>query len=241
MQIFFNLNIQNQATLTHHLAGYDIVLPLIHGQFGEDGQLQKILEEAEISFIGSNSAASILCFDKATYKAKLLQSGIQVPAGFLISSGKDIAKLKPLTFIKPTQSGSSIRTYKLMDISESSLSHVQALLDDFGPLLAEEFIVGMEITVGIFGNQPLPVIEIIPPEQGGFDYENKYNGNTQELIPPINVSKDLQQRTQELALRVHHLCGCKHVSRTDMLIQNHDILVLETNTMPGMTAESLYP
>jgi D-alanine-D-alanine ligase len=119
---------------------------------------------------------------------------------------------------------------------------MQAALDKHQRLLLEALIAGTEITVGMLGEQPLPVIEIIPPEHGEFDYENKYNGQTQELCPPVHVSPELQQAAQQLAQQVHELCGCRDFSRTDIIIDaEQQLWVLEINTIPGMTDQSLLP
>jgi D-alanine-D-alanine ligase len=96
--------------------------------------------------------------------------------------------------------------------------------------------------VGVLGKQALPVIEIIPPAGGEFDYENKYNGKTQELCPPVHVAEDLQRQAQNLAEQIHSAAGCRDMSRTDFIIRNDgSIYLLETNTIPGMTSQSLYP
>ena len=145
--------------------------------------------------------------------------------------------------LKPVSGGSSIDTFIVRDANDVPLEAIMHALQKYGSMLLEQLIVGVELTVGILGDEPLPVIEIIPPTNGEFDYENKYNGKTQELCPPKNVSAAVQKRAQKLALRVHRAAGCRDLSRTDMIYEpNTDSLyVLETNTIPGMTAQSLYP
>ena len=95
--------------------------------------------------------------------------------------------------------------------------------------------------MGILGDVALPVAEIIPPENRWFDYEVKYNNTTQENIPPKYISEGIQKQAQELALKVHNLCGCRHLSRVDMILKDNQFFVLEINTLPGMTPESIYP
>jgi D-alanine-D-alanine ligase len=109
-------------------------------------------------------------------------------------------------------------------------------------MLLEELIEGTEITVPILGDQALPVIEIIPPQGKEFDYENKYNGTTQELCPPQHVSAEKQQEAQRLAEKIHKAAGVRHLSRTDIIIdENGKLWVLELNTIPGLTDQSLFP
>jgi D-alanine-D-alanine ligase len=116
------------------------------------------------------------------------------------------------------------------------------LLNRYPEMLLEELIEGTEITVPILGSDALPIVEIIPPEGQVFDYDNKYNGLSEELCPPRSISMELQEKAKQLALRVHKIAGCRHYSRTDMIIDKHNnIYVLETNTLPGMTDESLFP
>jgi D-alanine-D-alanine ligase len=110
-------------------------------------------------------------------------------------------------------------------------------------MLLEELIDGQEITVAVLADKVLPVIEIIPPQDAEFDYENKYNGKTQELCPPQHISEDIQKQAQELALRIHKELGLRDFSRTDIMIRRSDskLFVLETNTIPGLTDQSLLP
>ncbi len=109
-------------------------------------------------------------------------------------------------------------------------------------MLIETLIAGQEITVGVLIEQALPVIEIVPPANGEFDYTNKYNGATQELCPPRSIDRDIQQRAQHLALQIHKLTGGRDMSRTDMMVASDGSLhVLETNTVPGLTDQSLFP
>jgi D-alanine-D-alanine ligase len=109
-------------------------------------------------------------------------------------------------------------------------------------MLLEQLVEGVEIAVPVLDNHALPVIEIIPPSGGEFDYENKYNGASQELCPPQHVTQSVQHRAQQLAEKIHSLCGCRDYSRTDMIVRpDGSLTVLETNTIPGMTEQSLFP
>jgi D-alanine-D-alanine ligase len=116
-------------------------------------------------------------------------------------------------------------------------------LSIYHEMLLEELIEGQEITVGVVLDKALPVIEIIPPADGEFDYDNKYNGKTQELCPPEDISNVTQEKAQQIAEKIHLSLGVKDFSRTDIMVRASDekLFVLETNTIPGMTDQSLLP
>ncbi len=221
----------------------DVVFIAIHGTHGEDGEFQEQLEKLNVPFVGSDSQASKLCIDKWAYKKVLLENNIRVPAGEIVSYSNHKSELFKRPYVlKPVDSGSSVDTQVVRVPSEVTFQESLILLSKYRSMLLEELIAGNEITVGILGETALPVIEIIPPYGSEFDFENKYNGATQELCPPKNVSKALQERAQELTLQIHQLTGCSDLSRTDFMIDAYDQLyVLETNTIPGLTTVSLYP
>ena len=227
-----------------NLAGIDVVFPVLHGAGGEDGSLQVKLESFKVPYVGSGVEASKLCFDKIGYKELLKQHHLPVPLGELVDEAH-FAKSAMSTdgfVLKPCDGGSSIDTY----IYRGSGAIDQKLLHDIfsrhDHMLLEELISGTEITIAIVGEEALPVIEIVPPESGEFDYDNKYNGKSAELCPPESVSEVLQAKARDLALQAHKLCGCRDFSRTDIMIsKNEQLYILETNTIPGMTDQSLLP
>lgn len=237
----FIVNADNINEIADRVTKYDLVYPLIHGQFGEDGQLQLILEEAGIHFLGSGSSASKLCFDKQACKLRLIENKIKVPAGVVLFQLDQAATIQLPAFIKPVSSGSGLGILKVPELDDGTIANIQEVLKQHGPLLAEELIEGTEISVGILGDIALPVVEIIPPDGELFHFENRYSGKTLELIPPTSISESLQAEAQEIALKAHQACGCHHFSRVDMLIRNNEIFVLEINTIPGMSSESIYP
>jgi len=234
----FLLTKNNLEQLLDIAVQYDIVIPALHGNFGEDGKLQALLEEKGISFIGSGSIASALCWDKAKYKQAIANLGYTTPDSKLITN---TAELPESGVIKPIGSGSSIDMIIAKPGKTFNPEQVQTLLDKYQTLLWEEYIQGIEITVGILGTTPLPVVEIIPPDNSWFDYQHKYDGTTQELVPAQNIPQKIQEEAQRIALAIHNQLGCKDISRTDMIVKGDAIYVLETNTMPGLTPESLYP
>lgn len=222
----------------------DVVFPALHGKGGEDGVLQKFLEDNNIPYVGPDSHASALCFDKAQYTELLQEKGMPVPNTELVKYQEYLRsdlRRKPFV-IKPNDGGSSIDTFIVRQPSEADEVSIKEAFGRHEILLLQELIEGDEITVAILGDVPLPAIEIIPPQGGEFDYENKYNGQTQELCPPVHVSEPLQASARDLALQIHRLTGCRDMSRTDIIVTSSDQLyILETNTIPGLTDQSLLP
>lgn len=229
--------------LLEHAPQFDAILPILHGKGGEDGGIQTILEKCSTPYLGSNAAVSKLCFDKKQTLELLGSHAIAIPQSELVTMSEYTSS--PLFnqphVLKPYNSGSSVDTFIYPDPSKKDLPAVEAAFGRHQRLLLETYIAGTEVTVPILDGKQLPIIEIIPPKNGVFDFENKYNGQTQELVPPEHVSPPLQQAAQALGGRVHALTGCRHLSRIDMIISGSTPYVLEVNTIPGMTSESLYP
>jgi D-alanine-D-alanine ligase len=226
------------------LESCDVVFPVLHGFGGEDGSVQQLLDDLGLCYVGSGVAASQVCFDKWAYKALLQKHELPVPGGELVtaSSLRNSPLIKQPFVLKPYDGGSSVDTFIVRDVAQVDWSALETSLKQYSEMLLEALIEGAEITVGVLGDTALPVIEIIPPASGEFDYDNKYNGKTQELCPPKHISANVQKRAQDLALQIHRLCGCRDFSRTDFIVTNTDELrILETNTIPGMTEQSLLP
>lgn len=223
----------------------DVVLLMLHGAGGEDGMLQKQLEAMGKPFLGSGAAACELTFDKAKYRDFIAAWGIPMAEGKVVTRAQfDASPLRRKPYVlKPVNGGSSIDTIIVHDLEkEPSAARFDELFSYYHRMLLERLIEGQELTVGVLGDMALPIILIVPPVGGEFDYENKYNGRTQEIVNPPQISSEAQQKAQDLALRAHQLTGCRHLSRTDMILApNGGLYVLETNTLPGMTAQSLFP
>lgn len=219
------------------------VLPILHGAGGEDGAIQALLEEHAIPYFGPSTASCNATFDKSSFKKLLEQEGIATPKWNIVTESTFPAEplaQKPFV-LKPISGGSSIDTFIIRSIPFDKAPLFDAL-KRYGSMLIEELIEGSEITVGVLSTEALPVIEIIPPQDKEFDYENKYNGETRELCPPINVTETIQQKAQEIALHVHRITHCRHLSRTDMMIDaDGQLYVIDTNTIPGLTDQSLFP
>lgn len=221
----------------------DGVFPILHGVGGEDGTVQAVLEDAAIPYFGPDPTACRATFNKVDFKRLLEENGLPTPEWNTVTA--DTFAEEPLTHapfvLKPINGGSSIDTFIVRSLPFDSKPLLEAL-GRYETMLIETLIEGDEITVGILENEALPVVEIIPPQDKEFDYENKYNGATRELCPPTNVSEDLQQEAQALAVAVHTVTSGRHLSRTDMLINTQgQLFIIDTNTIPGLTSQSLYP
>jgi D-alanine-D-alanine ligase len=238
------VDITSENMADYDLEKYDVVFPVLHGKFGEDGFIQKQLEARGVQYTGSDSVASALCFDKQLYREFLISHGLPVAIGEVVNeAGFWASKIVKKPFVlKPFDGGSSIDTLIIHNPALLSKDRIADLFARHTRMLLEELIIGIEITVGVLDTTALPIVEIIPPDDGDFDYENKYNGATQELCPPKHLPKSTQLEAQQLASKIHMLTGCRHYSRTDMIVRNDgSLVVLETNTLPGMTDQSLFP
>lgn len=223
----------------------DAVLPILHGEGGEDGVLQRDLELLGKPFLGSGSAACQLTFNKQLYREFVTRQGIRMAAGQVVDRVQfEASPLRTQPYVlKPVDGGSSVDTVILHDLAkEPDAAYFDELFGRYETMLLEELIVGQELTVGVLGNEALPVILIVPPTGEEFDYENKYNGRTQEIVKPTQIAPDIRLAAQDLAIRLHELTDCRHLSRSDMIVTpSGDLYVLETNTLPGMTEQSLFP
>jgi|SRR5579862_3835151 len=230
------------AGLDEHSGKVDAVFPILHGRGGEDGEAQTQLEQRGFKYLGSDSSVSEFCFNKVKVKEKLNKLSILTPAYEIVDlkSVEDSAIYKSGQYVlKPISGGSTIDAFIVDQPGEQADLSV---FDKYEKMLLEELIVGTEITISIVDGKALPVIEIIPPAGEDFNYENKYNGESQELCPPQHVSRHLQNKAQQIAEQVHKTVGARHLSRVDIMIDKTDRLwVLEINTMPGLTDQSLFP
>ena len=239
---FIDLN-EGEAAVLAAAAAAELVLPIVHGTDGEDGSLQELLDRSNTPYLGSNAAVSRLCFDKVQFKALLSQNGILVPDGEVVTAATfGQSRLARAPFVlKPIAEGSSVGVMVARSLPFDG-ARAAELLARYDRMLVEELIVGVEITVPVLGDEALPVVEILPPEGQEFDYANKYNGASRELCPAVSLDEATQGRARALALRVHELAGVRHLSRTDMIVTHEGgVYVLEINTMPGLTAQSLLP
>jgi D-alanine-D-alanine ligase len=219
----------------------DIVFDIIHGTFGEDGTLQAILEERGIPHTGSGVEASRLAFDKILSKKRFLERGIPTAPFEVLQRGERPKMSVPYVIKAPCQ-GSTIGVHIIKEKDEATIT---AALEDgfkYGDLvLVEEFFSGRELTVGILGDDIFPIIEI-KAKEGIYDYQNKYTQGGSEHLIPAPIDSSLTKKIQETALAVHHALGLEVWSRVDfMLGDDGRFIVLEANSLPGMTETSLFP
>lgn len=225
----------------------DVAFIALHGKGGEDGAIQGLLEWLGIPFTGSGVLASALAMDKAMTKRLLRADGIPVPDDVVIRRHDDPvqaaeARLGYPLIVKPNREGSTIGCTIVREADALPEAIADALRHD-ETALVERLVPGVEITAGLLGNrspQALPLIEIVA--RGGFyDYEAKYAPGGSEHIIPARISDLAAQRAREYAQRTHDLLGCRGMSRVDMIVADDEPVVLEINTIPGMTPTSLLP
>ncbi len=231
-------------------AAIDAALIILHGPFGEDGTIQGMLDLLDIPYQGSGVLGSAVAMDKVVSKKLYEKAGIPVPP-YVVLNRQDalepaqlLDRLALPMVIKPASGGSSIGMSIITD--EHSLpAALKMAFDEDEVVIAEAYLKGIELTGGVLGNedlQALPLIEIIPDKAFTFfDYKAKYTPGATEEICPARVDPGLTEKAQSYALAAHQALCCRGYSRTDMIAVERDIFVLETNTIPGMTATSLYP
>lgn len=226
--------------------GTDFVLPegtelafiSLHGTFGEDGQVQDILNERGIPFTGADANTSRITIDKEKTKEKFRENGVPTPEGQLVRGVDEITVPLPV-FIKPNTQGSSVGSRAAKSRPELELAVADALKFD-SEVLVEQLINGRELTVGVLGDQVLPIIEIKPLE-GFYDYTNKYTAGKTEYVCPADLPREVAAQIQTYALAAHRSVGNTIYSRVDFLLEKDRPYCLEINTIPGMTATSLLP
>src|SRR5213082_2577431 len=223
----------------------DLAFITIHGTFGEDGQLQEILEERGVPYTGDAVESSRAAFDKILSKKKFREHNVVTPEWEVVEVGQQPTILVPLV-VKPARQGSTVGVVIVKNASELDLAMTEAGKYD-RKLLIEKFVPGRELTIGVLGDQALPILEIIP--KGGFyDFNNKYpflnpeGGGGPEHVCPAKIEAKLTRQIQDLALRAYRSIGLQVYSRVDVLLpENAEPSVLEVNTIPGMTEASLLP
>ena len=226
----------------NELKKYDVVFIGLHGGEGENGTIQKTLEQNEIIFTGSDSKSSALCMDKNLSKIKAKDIGIPTPKWNLIKnvSNIDFNMQNFPVIVKPNDQGSTVGLH-LVEKIDNFKSSIENSLEFSNKVLIEEFISGKEITVPILGDLTLPIVEI-KPKSGFYDYKSKYTKGLTDYICPANIDEELSIKLKEYSIEIHRRFGCSHYSRVDFRIDNNNKpFFLEINTLPGMTDTSLVP
>jgi D-alanine-D-alanine ligase len=228
----------------------DVALIILHGRMGEDGTIQGLLDSLEIPYQGSGVLGSAIAMNKILSKQLYVQSGLPTPPSMVSDRSNPseisavIDRLGLPVVIKPEHEGSSIGLTIVKEVKDLLKAFEKAWRFD-RRCLVEKYISGTEITAGVLGNDELlalPLIEICPDQKYEFfDYEAKYTPGATKEICPARISPELAEMAQEYAKRAHHALYCRGYSRTDMILSGDNLFILETNTIPGMTATSLFP
>ena len=234
----------DHASLPDGLTAKDtVVLPVVHGTFGEDGQLQALLDEQGIEYAGSDSASSRLCIDKTAAKEEAMRLGIPTPKSISFD-GTDapladavIEQLGTSLVVKPSDQGSSVGLHFTEHRSALgvALSQIHS-----GNWLIEQRVRGREFTVGLLQGKAMGIVEIVSAS-GVYDYEAKYTSGTTEYHYPADLGYELATQIAQSAERIFEACGCRDFARIDFLLEGDVPYFLEVNTLPGLTATSLLP
>jgi D-alanine-D-alanine ligase len=225
----------------------DVFFPALHGEFGEDGRLQQILEDRSLLYAGSGPAASRLAFDKMASKMLFEDAGVSTPFAIEFDSETNIDLLEEQLLhlankyvVKPIRQGSSVGV-SIVSTPAEAVDAARRTLSEFGDCMIEEFVPGREVTVGILHGQALPIIEV-RPKSGFYDYHAKYfDEQTQYLFDTV-TDKTTAENLCRAAVECFNALGCRHFARVDFLLTDDQIVyVLETNTIPGFTSHSLLP
>ncbi len=225
-------------------AGVEIAFVALHGRYGEDGAVQGLLEMMGIPYTGSGVLASALAMNKIFAKAAFQAAGLMIAPYRVLARGEE---LDPSTLefpfpvvVKPSQEGSSVGV-SIVKTTEGLPAAVELAFRHDREILVEQFIAAREIQVGILGDRAIGAIEIVPRNEF-YDFEAKYTPGMAEHIFPAPLAKDLYRKALEIGAQAHRALGCSDYSRVDLLVTpREECYILEVNTLPGMTALSLFP
>lgn len=227
----------------------DVVFNALHGPFGEDGTIQGILEYLEIPYTHSGVLASALAMDKGQAKIVAAASGIPVAEARIMNRFDFGAEhpIAPPYVVKPVREGSS---FGVVIVKEDQAHPPQILTSDewrYGDLvMVERYVYGRELTCGVMGDKALGVTEVLPQGLAFYNYESKYAPGGSKHVIPAQISPNIYQKVQSLALKAHQALGCRGVSRSDFRFDDRfseegELIWLELNNQPGMTPTSLVP
>jgi len=228
----------------------DVALIILHGLYGEDGTVQGLLDLLNIPYQGSGVLGSAIAMNKIISKQLFEKHALPIPEYIIAKKGDTIDPAScrkqiglPMV-VKPAEGGSSVGM-SIVKTEDALKSALEKAFEYDETVLIESYIKGIEITGGVIGNkdlQALPIIEIVPDEKHDFfDYEAKYTAGITREICPARIDDTLTIQAQTYSKMAHQALSCKGYSRTDMILKDNDIYVLETNTIPGMTSTSLLP
>ena len=236
--------IDEKVDIINKVKDLDFALLALHGKFGEDGTVQSVLQTLDIPYSGCGPLTSALCMDKDLTQPVFEANGIRTSRWLNVKSVEEIdyeaiENIGYPVFIKPTNGGSSVATFKIYD-KEKVQEAVEEGLKWDTEVMIEEFIDGNEITCPVFDNKLFPVIAI-KPKSDFFDYTQKYSENGADEVL-VELEEDLYKEVKEMALKTYKALKCEVYSRIDMIVNKEGTpYILEVNTLPGMTAASLFP
>ena len=231
--------------LALHNAGADVAFIALHGSFGEDGTVQQVCEDLQIAYTGSGPEASRLGMDKVASRRRFEQAGLRVPAWAVLEGKRLMRAQLPAGWslpavVKPSNQGSSLGV-ALARTPEELQAAVKAAAALSPHVVLEQFVAGREVTVGVLGDEALPVVEI-RPTQPFFDFTAKYTAGATEYLVPAPIPAATAAAAQAAGLEAHRVLGCRHLSRADIILTaRNEPVVLEVNTIPGFTPTSLLP
>lgn len=229
-------------------AEINLAFVILHGRPGEDGTIQGYLELLGIPYTGSGVTSSAICIDKVFTKMVLRELGVATPEFMVIGTEDSVAEVLseaerrfgyPMV-AKPRSEGSSVGI-ELLDGRRGARERCERVRRGFGDVLLEPFISGMIATVGIVGDQVLPVLELIPKRRKFYDYQAKYTRGETEFVLPARLDAKTTEKVKSLALRAHQGLGCRGLSRADLIVRDGEPFFLEVNTLPGLTELSDLP
>jgi len=235
--------IDSEKELVEKVTGIDFALLALHGKFGEDGTVQGVLETLGIPYSGCGLLSSAICMDKDVCKTMVRAAGLNTADWFTVRNAEkiDYAAIEKMGYpmvVKPNSGGSSVATYIIND-REEILSAVEEGLKYDNEVMIEKFIKGDEITCCIMDGKMLPVLAI-KPKAGFFDYTSKYtNGGADEYV--VQLEEGLHKKVEYMALKSWEALKCSVYARIDMIVKEGEPFILEANTLPGMTKNSLFP
>jgi len=226
------------------LGAVDVVLPILHGPFGEDGTVQGLLELADVAYVGAGVAASALCMDKDLFKKVLRDSSIPVAKHVALREGDAVENPFGFPcFVKPARLGSSVGITKAHDEDELDDAVLLAFRHD-DKILIEQFMDGMEVEVGVLGNRdPIASLpgQIVPLGHEWYDFDSKYDEGGMKLVIPPDLPEDVIEQVQRVAVEAFRVTECEGMARADCFVVDGDrVIVNELNTIPGFTATSVY-
>jgi D-alanine-D-alanine ligase len=226
------------------LADVEVVFPVLHGPFGEDGTVQGLLELAGVPYVGAGVLASALCMDKDVFKSVMRDHGIPVTPNITLRLGDE--PRNPFgypCFVKPARLGSSVGITKAHDDAELAAGVALAFEHD-EKVLVEQLVAGIEVEVGVLGNRtPVASLpgEIVVTHNEWYDYEAKYDEGEMDLVVPARITPEQIERAQTLAVEAFVATDCEGMARADMFVRSDgEVLVNELNTIPGFTSTSVY-